>query len=171
MSTAITAKEKFGLSNKEVTTCLIAYRGQIDILKRIRPWLYENLPALLGVSMKQWKARRLLYRLLFERMIIRRARNLEYCQIGKRVVVSIIIDTIRASGRTEESQKAALEKIKEAIAFFEPVPVLRPGGPSGEVDAVHKEWADKLAFQEIKRIEEHIGVPNYDYTNRPPTKT
>lgn len=171
MSTANTAKDKFGFSNREVATYLIAYRHQLDSLRRTRPWLYENLPALLGVSMKQWGARRFLYRLLFQRMIIRTFRSLVYCQIGKRVVLSVIIDTIRASGRTEEAQKEALKKIKEAIAFFEPVPVLRPGGPSGEVDAVHKEWADKLAFQEIKRIEEHVGVPYYDYTNWPPTKT
>ena len=164
------AIDKFGFSNSEVITCLIAYRGQIDILKRIRPWLYENLPGVLGISKKQWKARRLLYRIIFESRIIRRARNMTYCQIGKRVVVSVIIDVISASGKSEAEQRDALEKIKEAFDFFEPVPVLQPGNPKGKVDAIHKGWADKLAFQEIERIEEHIGVPFYDYRTWPPTK-
>lgn len=162
MTMFITAKEKFGFSSKQITAYLVAYRDEIGVLKRTKPWLYDNLPATLGIPLRKWTAKRTILRFLVANSSVRILRNITYCQIGKRAISNVILDTIRDCGRSEQEQKNAIEKIKEAIVFFEPIPSLQPCTPSKTIDAVHKEWAEKLTFQEVKRIKEHLGIPGND---------
>ena len=163
MSATICAKDKYGFSNKEITAFLIAYRDRAAALRKTRPWLHENLPTVLGIPTWKWTAKwPRIVRLFIGNRSVRSFRNITYCQIGKRAITMVILDIIRDSGKTEEAQKETLEIIKEAIAFFEPIPNLQPGNPVGKIDAVHKEWAEKLAFQEVKRIKDHLGIPYKD---------
>lgn len=154
---SITAKEKFGFSSKQITAYLVAYRDEICILKRTRPWLYEKLPAVLGIPKRKWTARRTFLRFLVANRSVRILRNITYCQIEKRSISNVILDIIRDCGRSKQEQVAALEQINEAIVFFEPIPSLQPCDPSRTLDTVHREWAEKLTFQEVKRIKGHLG--------------
>ena len=162
MTMSITAKEKFGFSSKQITAYLVAYRDEIGVLKRTRPWLYYNLPATLGIPQRKWTAKRTFLRFLLANRSVRILRNITYCQIGKRAISNVILDIIRDCGRSKQEQVAALEQIKEAIVFFEPIPNLRPCTPSRSIDAVHKQWAEKLTSQVVKRIKEHLGIPGND---------
>lgn len=162
MTTNITAKDKFGFRSKEVTAYLIAYRDRIEALKKTRPWLYENLPAVLGIPMRKWTVRRTLLRFLVANRSVRTLRCITYCQIRKRAISNVILDIIRDSGKSEQEQKTALEIIKEAILFFESIPNIQPCNPSRSIDSVHKEWAERLSFQEVKRIKEHFRIPGND---------
>lgn len=159
MNTTITAKDKYHFSSKEVTSYLIAYRDGIANLRKTRPWLYESLPNVLGISTWKWTTQwRRVIRLLIGNRSLRILRNITYCQIGKRAITNVILDIIRDSGRSDQDQKAALERIKEAVTFFQPIPNLQPSNPAGKIDELHKEWAEKLTFQEVKRIKEHLGI-------------
>ena len=162
MTMSITAKEKFGFSSKQITAYLVAYRDEICILKRTRPWLYEKLPAVLGIPKRKWTARRTFLRFLVANRSVRILRNITYCQIGKRAISNVILDIIRDCGRSKQEQVAALEQINEAIVFFEPMPSLQPCNPSRTLDTVHREWAEKLTFQEVKRIKGHLGILGND---------
>ena len=157
MTMSITAKEKFGFSSKQITAYLVAYRDEIGVLKRTRPWLYYNLPATLGIPQRKWTAKRTFLRFLLANRSVRILRNITYCQIGKRAISNIILDIVRDCGKSEQEQKTALERIREAIVFFEPIPSLQPCDPSRTLDTVHREWAEKLTFQEVKRIKGHLG--------------
>lgn len=162
MTMSITAKEKFGFSSKQITAYLVAYRDEICILKRTRPWLYEKLPAVLGIPKRKWTARRTFLRFLVANRSVRILRNITYCQIGKRSISNVILDIIRDCGRSKQEQVAALEQINETIVFFEPMPSLQPCNPSRTLDTVHREWAEKLTFQEVKRIKGHLGILGND---------
>lgn len=163
MSATICAKDKYCFSNKEIAAFLIAYRDRTAALRKTRPWLHENLPTVLGIPSWKWTAKwPRIVRLIIGKRVVRSFRNITYFQIGKRAITMVILDIIRDSGKTEEAQKEALEKIMEAIAFFEPIPKLQPGNPAGKIDELHKEWAEKLAFQEVKRIKDHLGIPYND---------
>ena len=162
MTMSITAKEKFGFSSKQITAYLVAYRDEICILKRTRPWLYEKLPAVLGIPKRKWTARRTFLRFLVANRSVRILRNITYCQIGKRSISNVILDIIRDCGRSKQEQVAALKQINEAIVFFEPLPSLQPCNPSRTLDTVHREWAEKLTFQEVKRIKGHLGILGND---------
>jgi len=162
MTMSITAKEKFGFSSKQITAYLVAYRDEICILKRTRPWLYFNLPATLGIPQRKWTAKRTFLRFLLANRSVRILRNITYCQIGKRSISNVILDIIRDCGRSKQEQVAALEQINEAIVFFEPMPSLQPCNPSRTLDTVHREWAEKLTFQEVKRIKGHLGILGND---------
>lgn len=163
MTTTLSAKEKYGFSNKEITAFLIAYRDCIVNLRKTRPWLYGSIPNVLGIPTWKWTAKwwRVI-QLLIGNRLVRILRHITYCQIGKRAISNVILDTIRDCGRSEQEQKNAMEKIKEAIVFFEPIPSLQPCTPSKTIDAVHKEWAEKLTSQVVKRIKEHLGIPGND---------
>lgn len=62
------------------------------------------------------------------------------------------------SGPEEEQQREAFEKVKMAINYFEPIPILRPWNAAGKIDEVHKEWAERLYQQELQRVERAIGL-------------
>lgn len=162
MSTTSTAKEKFGFSNKDIATYIIIFREDIGVLRRTRPWLYENLPVVLGIPKRMWSDKR---RFRFINRTTRISNDHRYCQISKRIIVKVILDVLYACGKSDEEQKDALEKINNAIIFFEPVPNLQPSNPAGTLDEVHKEWANRLAEQEVGRIEELIGLKNVKTTS------
>lgn len=159
MSTTITAKEKYGFSRSEVNAYLLIYWEDIATLKRLRSYLYENLPTLLGIPERKWKAGiGRLEKILFYKRALRISADHRECQIGKWVIVKVLLDIIDNCDKTEDGQKDALVKVKKAIEFFEPIPILRPWNPKGKIDAIHKEWAERLAKQEIQRIEDLLGV-------------
>ncbi len=154
-----TAKEKYGFTDREVKAYLLIFREDIDTLKRSRPYLYENLPAVLGIPEKKWKAGiGRLEKRLFYKGALRISADHRECQIGKRVILKVLLDIIDICDKTEDGQKGALEKIKKAVAFYEPIPILRPWNSKGKIDAVHKEWANRLAEQEVRRIEDLLDI-------------
>lgn len=154
-----TAKEKYGFTDREVKAYLLIFREDIDTLKRSRPYLYENLPAVLGIPEKKWKAGiGRLEKRLFYKGALRISADHRECQIGKRVIVNVLLDIIDNCPKTENGQKEALEKVKKAIEFFEPIPILRPWNAAGKIDEVHKEWAERLYQQELQRVERAIGL-------------
>lgn len=155
MSTTSTAKEKFGFSNKDIATYIIIFREDIGVLRRTRPWHYENLPVILGIPKRMWSDKR---RFRFINRTTRISNDHRYCQISKRIIVKVILDVLYACGKSDEEQKDALEKNNNAIIFFEPVSNLQPSNPAGTLDEVHKEWANRLAEQEERRIEELLDV-------------
>ena len=156
MTASITAKEKYGFSNKEIATYIIIFREDIGVLRRTRPWLFENLPVVLGIPKRLWSDRR---RFRFINRTTRISNDHRYCQIGKRIIVKVILDVLYDCGKSDEEQKAALERIKTAITFFEPISNRQPSNQAGPIDEVHKEWAERLSSQEVARIKEHIGIP------------
>lgn len=155
MSTTSTAKEKFGFSNKDIATYIIIFREDIGVLRRTRPWLYENLPVVLGIPKRMWSDKR---RFRFINRTTRISNDHRYCQISKRIIVKVILDVLYACGKSDEEQKDALEKINNAITFFEPIPILRPWNAAGKIDEVHKEWAERLYQQELQQVERAIGL-------------
>lgn len=155
----ITAKEKFGFRSREVNAYLLIYWEDIATLKRSRQYLYENLPAILGIPQRKWEARTgRLEKMFFYKRALRISADHRECQIGKRVIVKVLLDIIDNCDKTENGQKNALEKIKKAIEFFEPIPILRPWNPKGAIDAIHKEWAERLYQQELQQVESAIGL-------------
>ncbi len=158
---SITAKEKYGFTDREVNAYLLIYWEDIATLKRSRPYLYKNLPAILGIPERKWKAGiGRLEKMFFYKRALRISADHRECQIGKRVIVKVLLDIIDNCPKTENGQKEALEKVKKAIEFFEPIPILRTWNSMGTIDAIHKEWANRLAEQEVGRIEELIGLKN-----------
>ena len=81
------------------------------------------------------------------------------------MIVKVLLDIIDNCDKTEVGQKNAFEKIKKAIEFFEPIPILRPWNSMGTIDAIHKEWSNRLAEQEVRRIEDLIGLKNVKTTS------
>lgn len=163
---SITAKEKYGFTDREVNAYLLIYWEDIATLKRSRPYLYKNLPAILGIPQRKWEAGTgRLEKMFFYKRALRISADHRECQIGKRVIVKVLLDIIDNCDKTENGQKNALEKIKKAIEFFEPIPILRPWNPKGTTDAIHKEWANRLAEQEVGRIEDLIGLTNVKTTS------
>jgi len=155
----ITAKEKFGFTGREVNAYLLIFREDITTLKRSQPYLYENLPAILGIPERKWKAGiGRLEKMFFYKRALRISADHRECQIGKWVIVKVLLDIIDNCPKTENGQKEALEKVKKAIEFFEPIPILRPWNPKGKIDEVHKEWAERLYQQELQRVERAIGL-------------
>lgn len=155
MSTTSTAKEKFGFSNKDIATYIIIFREDIGVLRRTRPWLYENLPVVLGIPKRMWSDKR---RFRFINRTTRISNDHRYCQNSKRIIVKVILDVLYACGKSDEEQKDALEKINNAITFFEPIPILRPWNAAGKIDEVHKEWAERLYQQDLQQVERAIGL-------------
>ena len=155
----VTAKEKFGFRSREVNAYLLIYREDIATLKRSRQYLYENLPAILGILERKWKTGiGRLEKMFFYKRALRISADHRECQIGKRVILKVLLDIIDNCDKTEDGQKGALKKIKKAVAFYEPIPILRPWNSKGKIDAVHKEWANRLAEQEVRRIEDLLDI-------------
>lgn len=97
-----TAKEKYGFTDREVKAYLLIFREDIDTLKRSRPYLYENLPAVLGIPEKKWKAGiGRLEKILFYKRALRISADHRECQIGKRVIVKVLLDIIDNCPKTE----------------------------------------------------------------------
>ena len=91
----ITAKEKFGFTCREVNAYLLIFPEDIATLKRSRPYLYENLPAVLGIPEKKWKAGTgRLEKMFFYKRALRISADHRECQIGKRVIVNVLLDII-----------------------------------------------------------------------------
>ena len=150
-----TVREKYGFTNEEIETFLILFRQDLQVMKKRRLWLFENLPPVLGIEEKDWaavKGRR------HTKRCARIVADFMNCQIGKRVIFHVILDTLEMSGPEEEQQREAFEKVKMAINYFEPIPILRPWNAAGKIDEVHKEWAERLYQQELQRVERVIGL-------------
>lgn len=166
MKTTVTAKEKYGFTDKETINCLIIIKNDIQNLEKVDKRLAKNflglinkiksgLSAILGIEDSIWIAvGKTSYTIEMSQMFD----DLRYRQLGKYVLFKVISHILIECVTFKQDPSIALTKSKLAINLFEPLPDCQVGGEGEEA----RLRAEQIAAEEIKRIEDLLDIRNFE---------
>lgn len=166
MKTTVTAKEKYGFTDKETINCLVIIKNDIQNLEKVDKRLAKNflglinkiksgLSAILGIEDSIWIAvGKTSYTIEMSQMFD----DLRYRQLGKYVLFKVISHILIECVTFKQDPSIALTKSKLAINLFEPLPDCQVGGEGEEA----RLRAEQIAAEEIKRIEDLLDIRNFE---------
>lgn len=166
MKTTVTAKEKYGFTDKETINCLVIIKNDIQNLEKVDKRLAKNflglinkiksgLSAILGIEDSIWIA---VGKTSYTNEMSQMFDDLRYRQLGKYVLFKVISHILIECVTFKQDPSIALTKSKLAINLFEPLPDCQVGGEGEEA----RLRAEQIAAEEIKRIEDLLDIRNFE---------
>ena len=166
MKNTVTAKEKYGFTDKETINCLVIIKNDIQNLEKVDKRLAKNflglinkiksgLSAILGIEDSIWIA---VGKTSYTNEMSQMFDDLRYRQLGKYVLFKVISHILIECVTFKQDPSIALTKSKLAINLFEPLPDCQVGGEGEEA----RLRAEQIAAEEIKRIEDLLDIRNFE---------